>query len=108
MDGYFDHFKTVFEAMGCYFRFCSCPEARPSLTDQDISRGNKKREMDVIRREYIKEKGYKVEEMWECAWWESFKTNDKIKNLVGIQFPYKRLLSTDSLLIKIKDGFLFG
>ena len=64
--------------------------------------------MDVIRREYIKEKGYKVEEMWECAWWESFKTNDKIKNLVGIQFPYKRLLSTDSLLIKIKDGFLFG
>ena len=34
----------------------SCQEARPSLTDQDIERGNKKREMDDMRREYIKEK----------------------------------------------------
>ena len=66
--------------------FCSCQEARPSLTDQDIERGNKKRDMDDMRREYIKEKGYKVEEMWECDWWESLKTNDKIKNYVRTHF----------------------
>ena len=64
--------------------------------------------MDDMRREYIKEKGYKVEEMWECGWWESFKTDDKIKNHVRTHFPYKRPLSTDSLLAKIKDGSLFG
>ena len=56
VDGYCDHCKTVSEAMGCYYHFCSCQEARPSLTDQDIERGNK-REMDDMRREYIKEKG---------------------------------------------------
>ena len=108
VDGYCDHYKTVFEAMGCYYHFCSCQEARPSLTEQDIERGNKKREMDDMRREYIKEKGYKVEEMWECDWWESFKTNDKIKNHVRTHFPYKRPLSSDSLLAKIKDESLFG
>ena len=108
VDGYCDHCKTVFEAMGCYYHFCSCQETRPSLTEQDIERGNKKREMDDMRREYIKEKGYKVEEMWECDWWESFKTDEKIKNHVRTHFPYKRLLSTDSLLAKIKDGSLFG
>ena len=68
VDGYCGHCKTVFEAMGCYFHFCSCQEARPSLTEQDIERGNKKGEMDDMRREYIEEKGYKVEEMWECEW----------------------------------------
>ena len=64
--------------------------------------------MDDMRREYIEEKGYKVEEMWERDWWESFKTDDKIKNHVRPRFPYKRPLSTDSLLAKIKDGSLFG
>ena len=56
VDGYCDHCKTVFEAMGCYYHFRSCQEARSSLTEQDIERGNKKREMDDMRREYIKEK----------------------------------------------------
>ena len=73
VDVYCDHCKTVFEAMGCYYHFCSCQEAYPSLTDQKIERGNKRREMDDMRREYIKEKGYKVEEIRECEWWESFK-----------------------------------
>ena len=43
VDGYCDHCKTVFEAMGCYYHCCFCQEARPSLTEQDIERGNKKR-----------------------------------------------------------------
>ena len=87
VDGYCDHCKTMFGAMGCYYHFCSCQESRPSLTDQYIERGNKKREMDDMRREYIKEKGYKNEEMRECDLWESFKTNDKIENHVSRRNP---------------------
>ena len=60
VDGYCDHCRTVFEAMGCNYHFCSCYEARPSSIEQDIERGNKKREMDDMRQEYIKEKGYKT------------------------------------------------
>ena len=41
VDGYCDHCRTEFEAMGCYYHFCSCQEARPSLTEQDIERGKK-------------------------------------------------------------------
>ena len=88
--GYCDHCKTVFEAMACYCYFCFCQEARP-LTDQDIERGNKKREMENMRREYIKEKGYKVEEMWQCEWWERFKTDDKIKKMSELTSPTKNL-----------------
>ena len=50
------------------------------LTDQDIERGNKKKEKYDMRRSYIKKKQYKTEEMWECEWWQKIKTNDQIKN----------------------------
>ena len=46
--------------------------------------------------------------MWECEWWESFKTNEKIKNYSEPTFPMKKLLSTDSFPVKIKGGSLFG
>ena len=108
VDGYCNHCKTVFEAMGCYYHFCSSQETLPSLSDEDFERGNKRREMDDLRREYIREKGYKIEEMWECEWWQNFKTNKKIKNHIRSKFPYKKPLSTDSLLEKIRDGSLYG
>ena len=42
VDGTFYHCNTVFEAMGCYFHYCPCQEARSSLTDNEIMRGMKK------------------------------------------------------------------
>ena len=32
VDGICNHCHKVFEAMGCYFHYCPCQEARPSLT----------------------------------------------------------------------------
>ena len=46
--------------------------------------------------------------MWECEWWEHFKTDSSVYNYVKTIFPYKRPLSTDSLLKKKKNGSLFG
>ena len=40
--GIFYHCNTVFEAMGCYYHYCPCQEAHPSLTVTDIERGVKK------------------------------------------------------------------
>ena len=65
--------------MDCYFHFCPCQETRPSLTDDNIKRGTKKRELDELRKEYIPEKGYSIEEMWECSWWDQFKNNVDLK-----------------------------
>ena len=64
VDGICYHCKTVFEAMGCYYHYCLCQEARSSLTDTDIERGVKKRQQDEMRRDYIQQKGYQIVEMW--------------------------------------------
>ena len=56
-DGFCALCKSVFEAMGFFYHYCPCQEARPFLTEEDVERGNKKREMDQMRKEYIKEKG---------------------------------------------------
>ena len=56
-DGICYHCNIVFEAKGCYYHYCLCQEARPSLTDNDIERGVKKRQQDEMRRDYIQQKG---------------------------------------------------
>ena len=66
VDGFCSDCNTVFEAMGCFYHFCPCQELRPSLTEEDIQRGSKKRELDALRRHYIQEKVFKVIEMWGC------------------------------------------
>ena len=38
VNGVCNHCNTLFEAMGCYYYFCPCQEARPSLSDPDIER----------------------------------------------------------------------
>ena len=89
VDGYCDHCKTVFEAMGCYYHLFPCQEIRTSLSDEDIAKGNKRREMYDLIREYIREKGYKIEEMWECEWWQNFKTK-KNKESYPIQLSLQK------------------
>ena len=80
VDGICYHCNTVFEAMGCYYHYCPCQEARPSLTDTDIQRGVKKRQQDEMRRDYIQQKGYQIVEMWECEWWSLYKTYASVKS----------------------------
>ena len=49
---------TLFEAVGCFYHFCPCQKLRPSLTEEDIQRASKKRELDALIRHYIQEKGF--------------------------------------------------
>ena len=63
VDGFYSHCNTVFEAMGCFYHFCPCQELRPSLTQEDIQRGSKKRELDALKRPYIQKKSFKFIEM---------------------------------------------
>ena len=108
VDGFCAHCNTVFEAMGCFYHYCSCQEARPALIEEDIERGNKKREMDEMRKQYIKDKGYNVVEMWEGERWNLYKTTTCVKDLLRESFPNKRPLREETLLEQIKSGKLFG
>ena len=65
VDGTCNHCNTVFETMGCHFHYCPCQDARPSLTDNEITRGLKNREQDQMRKEDVQQKGHKIFEMWD-------------------------------------------
>ena len=108
VDGFCSHCNTVFEAIDCFYHFCSCQELRPSLTDEDIQRGSKKRKLDTLRRHYIQGKGFKVIEMWECKWWRLYKTTNIVKQHVREHFRYRHSLAGEQLLEEIKKGQLFG
>ena len=108
VDGFCSHCNTVFEAMGCFYDFCPCQEFHPSLTEEDIKRGSRKRELDDLRRGYIQEKGFTVIEMWECEWWRLYKTTTNVKLLITENYPYRRSLTEQQLLEGIKKASLFG
>ena len=108
VDGICYHCNTVFKAMGCYYHYCPCQEASPSLTDTDFERGIKKRQQDEMRRDYIQQKGYQTVELWECEWWSLYKTGVSVKSHLRENFPYKRLLSEEQLLQGIIEGRFFG
>ena len=104
----FAHIVKLCEAMGCFYHYRPCQEARPSVTEEDFERGKKKQEMDQMRKQYIKEKGYNVVEMWECEWWNLYKTTTSVKEHLRESFPYKRPLREEILLEQIRNGKLFG
>ena len=108
VDGFCSHCNTVFEAISCFYYFCPCQELRPSLTEEVIQRGSKKREIDALRRHCIQKKGFKVNEMRECEWWRLYKTSNTVKQHIREHFPYRRSLAAEQLLEEIKKGNLFG
>ena len=61
-----------------------------------------------MRRNYIRGKGYKNVEMWECERWRLYKTEPLVKQHLRDLFPYKVQLREEGLLQRIKDGILFG
>ena len=78
------------------------------LTEEDIKRGGRRRELDKLRRGYIQEKVFTVIEMWECEWWRIYKTTTIVKLHIWENFLYRRSLTEQQLLEEIKKGSLFG
>ena len=89
---------------GMLLPFFPCQETRPSLNEKDIERGKKWEgwmtwDVSIFATKITKSK--------RCEWWQNFKMNEKFKNHIRSNFPYKRPLSIDSLLRKIRDGCLY-
>ena len=94
--------------MGCFYHFCPCQELHPSLIEEGIKRGSRKRELDELRRGYIEKKGFTVIEMWRCDWWRPYKTTTNVKQHIRQNFLYRRSLTGHQLLEGIKKGNLSG
>ena len=108
VDGFCSHCNTVFEAMGCFYHFCSFQELRPSLNEEDIKRGSRRREHDELRRSCIQEKGFTGTEMWESEWWRLYKTTTNAKLHIRENFTYRRSLTEQQLVEGKKKESLFG
>ena len=108
VDGLCSHCNTVFEAMGCFYHFCPCQELRSSLTEKDIKRGSRRRELDELRRSYTQGKSFTVIEMCECEWWRLYNTTTNVNLHIWENFPYRRSLTEQQLLEGMKIGSLFG
>ena len=66
------------------------------------------REMDQMRKQCIKEKGYIIVEMWECEWWNLYKTTTCVKEHLRESFPNERPMREERLLGQLRSGKLFG
>ena len=73
--------------MWCLYHYCPCQEARRSLTDTDNEREVKKRQQDEMRRDYIQQMGYQIDEMWKCDIWSSIKLMHQSKFNSEKTFP---------------------
>ena len=104
VDDFCSHCNSVFEAMGFFYHFCPRQELRPSLTEEYIKRGRRKRELDELRQGHIQEKGFDVIELWEYEWWRLYKTATNVKLYTRENFPYRRSLTERQLLEGIKEG----
>ena len=74
---------------------------------EGIQRGNERRELDELLRQYIQEQGYNVIEMYELDWWKMYKI-DIVKQHLREYFTDKMLLREETLLEKFKPGNLVG
>ena len=61
-----------------------------------------------MRRDYIRQKGFQIVEMWECELWSHDETDAYVKNHHRENCPCKRPLSEEQLLQGFIDGKLFG
>ena len=102
VDGFCGNCNALFEAIGCYYHFCPCQEARPSFTDEEFKEGTKKRELSELPKQYLQAKGNDVIEMYKCDWWNMYKTDKIVKQHLRESFPYKMLLREESFLKKVK------
>ena len=73
-----------------------------------MQRGIRKRVHDELRRDYLRNKGYNIVEVWECKWWERVKEEENVRNHVRKNFPFKLPMKQESHLAKIRDGKMFG
>ena len=96
------HWNTVSQAMGCYYQYSPCQEARVSLTEEEIWRGFRKRELNELLKQYIQAKGYNVNDMYECDRWKMYTQH------LRESCPNKMPLREEKLLENIKSGSLFG
>ena len=120
VDGFCQELNTVFEFYGDYWH--AHPDIFPDENAQHPTRKHADkdntpftvkeiRDYDRQRLQYLQEKGYNVEIIWESNWNTLVESRPEIKTYISqlrTFTHFKKTLSQDQIIQYIKDGHLFG
>ena len=106
VDGPYSHCNTVAEAVRCSFTYA--PVSKYVLLPLKKISNAVLKKPDELRRNFIKQKGFSVNDMWECERWKLYKTGTIVKEQIREIFPYRGSLAGYQLLEETKSGELFG
>ena len=72
--------QTIFAGHECYYHFCACREAKPSLSEEEFESGIQKRGSDKLQNFYLEKKRYKVTEIRDFEWCDHVQENSNLKS----------------------------
>ena len=107
VDGYDPNTKIVYEYNGCWFHGCSqCKQDQTEL-------GKKRKEHTETKEKYLRQKGYKLRNMWEHEFKTLQKSDPKLKQFVREREPpffrtHRWITKQSTLLDAVRNDTIFG
>ena len=113
VDGFHVQTQTVYQFHGCYWHGHDCSLNR----GKEFNDKRKKPMAELLEEtrantEYIKSKGCRVVEMWECEWRDMKKTNHELQRFIATEvrrlLDQVKVMSPERILSEVRNERLFG
>ena len=113
VDGFNPETQTVYQFHGCYWHGHDCALNR----GKEFNEKRKKPMAELLEEtrantEYIRSKGYRVVELYECEWRQLKRTNRKLQRFIATEvrrtLDKVEVMSTERILSEVRNERLFG
>ena len=113
VDGFNPQMQTVYQFHGCYWHGHDCALNR----GKEFNEKRNKPMAELVEEtrantEYIKSKGYRVVEMWECDWRLLKRTNRELQRFIATEvrrtLDKVKIMSPEQILSEVRNERLFG
>ena len=113
VNGFHAQTQTVYQFHGCYWHGHDCALNR----GKEFNDKRKKPMAELLEQTrtntvYIRRKGYRVVEMWECEWLDMNKTNRELQQFIATEvrrlLDQVKIMSPERILSEVRNERLFG
>ena len=113
VDGFHAQTQTVYQFQGCYWHGHDCALNR----GKEVNEKRNKPMTELLEEtrantEYIRSKGYRVVEMWECEWRRMKRTNRELQRFIATEvrrtLDKVKIMSVERILSEVRNERLFG
>ena len=111
VDGFNVESQTVYQFQGCYWHGHDCALNRGKEANE---KRNKPELLEETRADtkYMRSKGYRVVEMWECEWRRMKRTNRELQRFIATELRRTldtiKIMSPERILREVRQDRLFG